>query len=163
MITLQRRAARRHRPDNKTAADLMTPNVVSIRDTATLEEAVAFLTDIGFSAAPVIDEAGRPVGVISRTDIVVYDREKLAFPDSGPLYFESADLAEEPRSVAHADGSRVRDLMNPALFSVPPEATALEVAEQMVALHVHRLFVVDPSGVLIGVVSGLDLLRHLCR
>jgi len=54
-----------------TAADLLTPNPLSISQNATVKEAVAFLTDKGFSAAPVIDEAGRPVGVLSRADIVV--------------------------------------------------------------------------------------------
>jgi CBS domain-containing protein len=35
------------------------------------------------------------------------------------------------------------------------------VAEQMVALNVHRLFVVSRDGILVGVISALDLLRHL--
>ena len=32
--------------------------------------------DRGFSAAPVIDAAGRPVGVLSRTDLLVHEREQ---------------------------------------------------------------------------------------
>src|SRR5262245_16741872 len=54
-----------------TAADLMTPNPLSISENATLREVVTFLTEKGFSAAPVIDEAGRPVGVVSQADIVI--------------------------------------------------------------------------------------------
>src|SRR5262249_28902177 len=45
----------------ETAADLMMTSPVSLRADATLGEAVALLTDRGFSAAPVIDEAGRPI------------------------------------------------------------------------------------------------------
>jgi CBS domain-containing protein len=139
----------------------MTPNPVSIRDNATVEEAVAFLVDTGYSAAPVIDDAGRPVGVLSRTDIVVHDRERLALPASGPYYFEGeAQQAREPRG-AQAGPLRVADLMTPAIFSVPPETTLSRVAEQMVALNVHRLFVVDSNGVLVGVISALDLLANL--
>jgi len=148
-------------PEEKPAAELMTPNPVSIRENAPLEEAIAFLTDKGFSAAPVIDEAGRPVGVISRTDILVHDREKIAFPAAGPLYFEKAGPGGVERLPdQHAD-IRVRDLMTPALFAVAPDAPAAKVADQMVALNVHRLFVVDHGGVLIGVITALDLLRHL--
>src|SRR5262249_60401596 len=44
-----------------TAADLMTPNPVSIRAEATAQEVAALLTGKGFSAAAAIDEAGRPV------------------------------------------------------------------------------------------------------
>src|SRR5438132_13949757 len=48
-----------------TAADLMMPDPVSIRADASLKEAIALLIDRGFSGAPVIDEAGRPIGVLS--------------------------------------------------------------------------------------------------
>ena len=55
----------------------------------------------------------------------------------------------------------LRDLMTPAVFSVTPDAAATEVIEHMLALNVHRLFVVDRAGVLVGVISVLDILRHL--
>ena len=63
----------------ETAADLMTPNPLSIRQNATVKEAAAFLTDRGISAAPVIDNAGRAVGVLSRADIVVHHRQEAQF------------------------------------------------------------------------------------
>ena len=62
-----------------TAADLMTPNPLSIRQNATVKEAAAFLSDRGISAAPVIDDAGRAVGVLSRADIVVHHRQEAQF------------------------------------------------------------------------------------
>jgi len=61
----------------ETAADLMSANPVSVRADVTIAEAAALLTERGFGAAPVIDEAGRPVGVISRTDILLHDRQQL--------------------------------------------------------------------------------------
>src|SRR3984893_13336952 len=64
----------------ETASDLMTPDPVSIRDVATVREAIALLTDRGFSAAPVIDQTGRPVRVLSRSDTLVHDREKIDHP-----------------------------------------------------------------------------------
>src|SRR5262245_39936374 len=86
--------------DAATAADLMPPNPVSIRTGATVQEAVAFLTDRGFSAAPVIDAAGRPVGVLSRADIVVHDRERAHAPAAVPDYYETNDLAAPAREDA---------------------------------------------------------------
>ena len=61
----------------RTAAELMKANPVSIRADASVREALEVLTDRGFGAAPVIDEAGRPVGVLSRSDILVHDREQV--------------------------------------------------------------------------------------
>lgn len=152
----------------RNAADLMTPNPLSIRADASVREAVAFLIDKGISGAPVIDEAGRPVGVLSQTDILVHDRQRVEYvtPAGAAVEeFESgAPLPEEwwgTFQVERVDTTPVRDLMTPALFSVALDTPATQVVEQMTELNVHRLFVVDGKGVLVGVISALDVLRRL--
>ena len=152
----------------ETAADLMTPDPVSIGADETVKEAVAFLTDKGFSAAPVIDDAGRPVGVLSRSDILVHDREKVEYVAPVPDYYEKTELTtpsgENLRTgflVENVDRTRVRDIMTPVVFSVSPATPVHTVVEEMLALKVHRLFVVGGDGVLVGVISALDVLRHL--
>jgi CBS domain-containing protein len=150
----------------ETAADLMSPNPVSIRQETVVSEAIAFLTDKGYSAAPVIDQAGRPVGVLSRSDILVHERERGHYV---PEFYQRQDLkvnAREPlpRSgfqVENVDPTTVEDIMTPAVFSVTPETPAAKVIQEMLALKVHRLFVVGPDRVLVGVISALDILRHL--
>jgi CBS domain-containing protein len=134
--------------DAATAADLMGPDMVSIRADATVAEAVELLIAKGFSAAPVIDEAGRAVGVLSRSDLLIHDRERTRGT--------AADgLSGEDKGVC------VCDLMTPVVFSVPPDAPAYRVIADMLALKVHRLFVSDSGGVLLGVISALDVLQHL--
>jgi CBS domain-containing protein len=128
---------------------MMTPNPVSIRESATVREAVELLTRREISGAPVIDEAGRPVGVVSREDILVHDRE--AVHHAGPA------------GEADADVTRVRDIMTPVVFCVSPDAPASRVVREITELKVHRLFVVDDPGTLVGVITVLDLLRHLTR
>jgi CBS domain-containing protein len=132
----------------ETAADLMMPNPMSIRADATVHEAVAALTEHGYGSAPVIDEAGRPLGVVSRGDILVHDRQKGTKPGA-------AAAGETP------DGTLVRVIMTPAVFSVEPGTPAAQVVEQMLALKVHRLYVVEEDGTLVGVISAPDVLRHL--
>jgi CBS domain-containing protein len=138
--------------DAQTAGDLMTENPVSIREDATLPEAVALFVDKGISAAPVIDEAGLPRGVISRADILIHERELASRRHS-----ESAAPGPYPRD----EGMRVRDVMTPAVFSLRVDAPAIKVVQEMVALNVHRLFVVDEDGSLVGVISALDIVRRL--
>src|SRR3954468_21708610 len=110
----------------ETAAELMTPNPVSLRGDATLKEAVAMLTDRGFSAAPVIDAAGRPVGVLSRTDLLVHEREQ----GHHAILAREADLespafpVREGFSVEVVDPTRVRDIMTPVVFTVGLHAPA---------------------------------------
>jgi CBS domain-containing protein len=143
----------------------MTPNPVSIPETATVHEAMALLTDKGFSAAPVIDEAGRPVGVISRTDILIHERERIESQQGTP----EVDLAPthhghrppEGFQIQSVDTTLVRAIMTPVVFCVAPETSACSVIAQMLFLKVHRLFVVDDLGVLVGVISSADVLRAL--
>ena len=155
--TFQGRPQLRWPLNGKTAADLMQPNPVSILETDSAEEALAFLADSEFSAAPVIDEAGHPVGVLSRGDLLVHERE-LAVRAAGER--GGSGGASAPEEVP-ADSARVRDLMTPTILAVAPEAPADAVLGQMVDQNVERLFVVDDTGVLVGVISSVDLLRAL--
>jgi len=130
--------------DAETAADMMTPNPLSIRGDATISEVIALLVDKGFGAAPVIDHAGRPIGVVSRSDILAHEHE--ARTQAVPLI---------------ADPTRARDIMTPIVFSVAPDMPGPRVIQEMAALKVHRVFVVDASGNLVGVITALDVLSRL--
>jgi CBS domain-containing protein len=142
----------------ETAADLMKPSPVSICDDASMAEAIALLSDKGFSAAPAIDEAGHPVGVVSHSDILVHQREQIKrLTASADRAYASGIVEPAPT----ADRAQVRDIMTPAVFSVTPDTPADQVVTQLLALNVHRLFVVDRTGVLIGVITTLDVLRAL--
>ena len=52
--------------------------------------------------------------------------------------------------------------MTPAVFAVSLETSAAEVVNNLLEYGIHHLFVVDSQGVLVGVISTLDVLRHLC-
>jgi CBS domain-containing protein len=154
------------RLDAATAADLMAANPISIRADANVKEALALLTDKNISAAPVIDDAGHPVGVLSRSDLLVHDREQPRHVGHAPAYFfeqESRGGRPVPEGfeIEDVDGTTVSDLMTPAVFSVPLDMPATRVIREMVGLHVHRLFVVDESGTLVGVITTMDILRRL--
>jgi CBS domain-containing protein len=149
------------------ASELMTTGVVSIAETAPLREAMTLLIDRAFSGAPVVNDAGRPVGVISQSDILIHDRNSAAKARRVPEYYLHSDLTAaigEPVrgfQVEAVDRTTVRDVMTPVVFSVRPDSTAREVIQEMLRLHVHRLFVIDHEGVLVGVIAMSDLLRRL--
>ncbi len=151
----------------ESAEQLMTPNPISISEAATVKEAVAFLTDKAFSAAPVVDDAGRPVGVLSQTDIVIHDRNKVEYVPSATDYYAKTDLTTPSGEtlpngfqVENVNRTLVRDIMTPVVLSVAPQDSVIRVVGEMVALKVHRLFVVD-NGILVGVISAFDVLRNL--
>lgn len=136
-----------------TAADVMTRSPISIREDAGVREALVLFTKKGFAAAAVIDSAGRALGVLSRSDLLVHERERRECLHCGP----ASTTAE-----GDANGAmRVRDLMTPIVFSVATETPIAKVTRDLLALHIHQLFVVDGGGVLVGVITPLDILRHL--
>src|SRR4051794_39610387 len=124
-----------------TARDLMTPNPVSLHGGATVPEVLAFLTDTGFSAAPVLDDAGRPVGRPPG-----FGPPRVPAGGGGPVGGEARPVGVvygRPRAAPPADGGgvvRAAALMPPVVFSVPPGVPAREVAREMVRQNVHRLF-----------------------
>lgn len=149
-----------------TAADLMTANPISLSEELTVKEAVAFLLDKGFTAMPVIDEAGHAVGVLSRADILIYDRQHVEyampdFYDRVDLETDKGEALPEGFQVESVDRTRVKEIMTPVLYSVAPETPAWQVCEELLSLGVHRLFVVDKDGLLMGVISTFDILKNL--
>ena len=152
-----------------TAAEVMTRNPVSIAADATVHEAVVFLTERKISAAPVISDSGRPVGVVTEADILRHTREQAEHTDPLP----AADVKRELRlgtgerlgtdefEIDIPDVTRVQDIMNPVVYSVPETIPIDEVVRQLVARRIHRVFVVDESGSLVGVITTLDLLSRL--
>jgi CBS-domain-containing membrane protein len=124
-----------------TAADIMTPGPVSIAHTDTVPEAVDFLTERGFGAAVVIDDAGHAIGVVTKTDVLMYTRRHK--PGLEP------------------DDTPVTEVMTPAVFSVRPNTSAHSVVEQLLETGAHHLFVMDKSNVIVGVISPVDVLKKL--
>jgi CBS domain-containing protein len=153
-----------------TAADLMTSDPVWIRPDATVKEAAAFLADKHVGAVPVLDEEGRPVGVLSKSDILLHSRELVEFLSSSPGNGSQEELGGPLETPLHArfkvvdvERTRVRDVMTATIYSVTAETPVTTVIEQMQARRVHRLFVVSETGVLVGIISTFDVLGHLRR
>jgi CBS-domain-containing membrane protein len=51
--------------------------------------------------------------------------------------------------------------MTPVVFSVTPDAPVERVVNDLVDLNVHHVFVVDRHGILVGVISALDVVKRL--
>jgi len=148
--------------DARTAADLMVRNPISLRAEASVTEAMTLFTEKRITAAPVIDDAGRPLGVVSHSDLMIHQCEKAKHRAVHPEYFSEPNLAgDRAHSAGKKKTSIVAELMTPAVFAVSPDTPVKRVVSDMIGLNVHRIFVVDADGILVGVISTMDVLRHL--
>ncbi len=151
------------------ADDVMTRNPISLGEELTVHEAVVFLTERRISAAPVINEAGRPVGVVSEADILRHNREHAEhlywLPQKDvdrELTLETGEhLSGKSFEVEVPDVTLVKDIMNPVIYAVRHTTPIFEVVNQLVKRRIHRLFVVDDGGSLVGVITTLDVLSRL--
>lgn len=144
--------------DADTASDLMVPNPISLRAEANVAEAMRLFTEKGITAAPVIDDSGHPVGVISRSDLLIHQCEDEKRDEA---YFHASSFESVDAHLKPSTPMTVADLMTPAVFAVSEDTPVHRVVSDMVGLHVHRLFVVDDDGTLVGIITTMNVLKHL--
>lgn len=150
-----------------TAKDLMTSAMLTLSEQMTLQDASAFLTEHEISGAPVVDEEGKFVGVLSVTDIArdCAERGEIATERFfRHFYSEGWEDEVDPSDMEHLmlgnESRTVADTMNPSIFTVPEDTPVVELAETMITGRVHRLFVTQNER-LVGIVTTLDLLKLL--
>jgi CBS domain-containing protein len=141
-----------------TAADLMSTAVVAIPRAMSLRGAAHLLSQASISGAPVVDDGGRCIGVISATDFVSWaekgdrarhgPREECWCPHSA---WEIGNIDQVPTD-------EVGQYMTLDPVTVPPGISLVAIARMMTDAHIHRVIVVDAQGRPIGVVSSTDIL-----
>jgi CBS-domain-containing membrane protein len=134
-----------------TVADVMTTRVIAVKRSADYKEICAVLRRYRVSACPVINDAGKVVGVVSEADLLY----KVADPNPpAGLIRLRWKLGEESKvNAVTAD-----QLMTSPAITVQSDASVAIAARVMQGNRVRRLPVVGPGGLLIGIVSRTDLL-----
>ncbi len=124
----------------------MTLDPDAVPEDTSLETVANKLGQRGISAMPVVNTAGRSVGVISRHDLLRVGR--LDFPEGQTeLEWKLPDL-------------RAHQVMTTHLLCVSPSTSVAEAAALMLDHHVHRVFVDDGHG-LRGVLTTRDVMKAL--
>jgi CBS domain-containing protein len=150
------------------ARDVMQSRVVTVEPSLPATELERLLEREGISGAPVIDEGGRLLGVVSRADLVSAAAGAEDEADSLLAYYEDVAGAASSRGArAQLAGERiaslrVRDLVQTELVSVAPDTPVQKVAAALAERRIHRVLVVDGER-LVGLVSSLDLVRLLAE
>ncbi len=140
-----------------TVDTVMTKDVVTARPETTFKEIVTLLSEHHVSGLPVVDEKGRPLGVVSEADTLV-KQEQHGGAATRPL------LGRKRRARwRKATGRVAGDLMTAPAVTVGPDATVTAAARTMAHKNVRRLCVVDGEGKLVGIVSRRDVIGTFLR
>ena len=125
--------------DSYSVRERMTTDVIVVKPDMEIRRAVHLLLSNGVSGVPVVDDAGRLLGVLTERDCI-----------GVALH---ASYHDEP-------GGSVAKFMTTEVKTVTPETSLMEVAEMLVDSP-HRRFPVIEDGRLVGLISRHDVLRAI--
>ncbi|MGE0615970.1 MAG: HPP family protein [Bacteriovoracia bacterium] len=123
------------------AKDVMSTELITVRDDCSLEEALKVLINNRITGLPVVDKQGKLVGVLSEYDILAQVAQ------AGPL---------KPQ---HFEG---KITFSNQVDSIAQDTPIDEVIEHFVKSRFRRLPVVDGKGKqdkLVGIITRRDLIR----
>jgi len=108
---------------------------VTIGRDATVEEAAALMVEKGVGALAIVDEGGRPIGIITERDVLKAAAKRAL----GAKVVEAGTTSN--------------------LLTASPEDDEYEVLKKMRERRVRHLLVVDKEGRLVGVLSIRDFIE----
>ncbi len=138
------------------ADDLMSRTVVLLPKEMSLHGAAHLLAQANISGAPVVDEDGRCIGVLSTTDFMHLAESGRTAPCKCDSVYSWQIVEEETRP-----SDRVADYMNHDPVCVSPSTPIGDIARKMIDAHIHRVIVVDAVRHPIGIVSSTDVLAAI--
>jgi len=143
---------------------IMTRTVYCVQPQVGVDLLAKLFLDYGVSGFPVVDDAGHPVGVVSKTDLLRYVHDHGV--EVSERTDDEADVLAQLGGGFHAvdvDGATVRDMMMPIVFAVSSDTPIGKAAALMAGETIHRLPVIDGDGAVCGILSALDIVRWLAN
>ena len=145
-----------------TAKDIMTQEVITVRRDTPVNELAEILWKNRISGAPVLDDDGRVVSVVTENDLIdqtkkVHIPTMISILDSVIFLKSSKKTEKEIRKMA---GNTVQDICAPELVSVSGDTSLDEIATIMAEKKVHTLPVMEGEK-LVGVIGKSDIIRSL--
>ena len=154
-----------------TAADVMISEVITVRLETTMDEVSELFQIHNINGAPVVDDDGLLVGIVTEDDVVVgsmgfsdEELDTLGDDEEGETGEAGAPPAAGPAAEAVAEGEpvdetrRVGEIMTPRPITVEEDTPVEELCRLMWKLKIHRIPIVS-EGRVRGIVSTIDICR----
>lgn len=144
-------------------ADIMKRKPISVTPEVPIERLILTLIDESLGAVPVVDKAMRPVGVVTRTDVVLdrYDwaelRDEMLSRNPGSHTASGVEGQDELYINELLRSRTVGELMSPRPVVVTETTAVPEAAQLLVARGIDGCPVVNGAGVLTGLLTLVDI------
>ena len=145
-----------------TAKQIMTTNVITFSPDTEIIKAAKILLDNEINGAPVVDQKGRVVGILCRSDLVAQQKQ-IPLPGLFSVlggYIPLTSTKQMDKAVLKIAALKVADAMTPDPMTAEPEMGLEAIAGLMVDKNFHTLPVTD-KGRLVGIIGMKDVLKTL--
>jgi CBS-domain-containing membrane protein len=147
-----------------TAADVMTRDVITVKKETTIRELAELFAGHRISMAPVVDDSGAMIGIVTETDLVEQDKS-LHIPTvislfDWVIYLESDKKFE--KQLKKMTGQTVGDIYTQSVKTVAPTAPLSDLADIMSSDKIHAIPVLEDKKV-VGIVARIDLIRTMIK
>lgn len=138
-------------------SECMTHNPKTLNPRDTVDEAISKLLKYSYSGAPVVDDLGNLVGVVSAFDFLQKEAGGALLPMEGT----TAEIEHFVEAARRIVATEVQGLMSSNPTTVTPQVSMRQAASIMTQERMHRLPVVDASGKLVGMLSSSDVMKDV--
>jgi len=145
-------------PADKTITEVMTREVITLNPEMTVAEAWELMLDWCIKAMPVLDKSKRVVGMLTDEDLI--QRAGLLTHLSVASRLDEKTL-DEQLAALRISSLKVADVMTKPAITAHTSESLGDAAARMAKNEIKRLPVVDDTGVMVGVVSRVDILRQV--
>jgi len=145
-----------------TAKDIMTREVITISPDTEIAQAAKLLLTNRINGVPVIDDAGKLVGILCQSDLII-QQKNIPIPSLFTLldgFISLTSSKKLDKEVEKIAATKAADAMTANPVTVNSDTAIEDVAALMVEKSYHTLPVVD-AGNLVGIVGKEDVLKTL--
>jgi CBS domain-containing protein len=145
--------------------DVMHTDWPTLDPEGTVEDVIGLFAERNISGAPVVDESGRLIGIVTEGDLILRDAEIKApgFLDILGGMIPLGSWEEYREEVRKSAGVGVRTVMTEDPVTIEGDASLSEAATRMSEKGVRVLPVVEGDR-LVGVINRMDILTlHILR
>jgi len=147
-----------------TAKDIMTVDVITVKENTTVEDLGRVFIEKGISGAPVVDDKGMLAGIVTEDDLISRNR-RLHIPTILRLFDayipigSAGKLEEEIKRMA---ATTVSEICTRKVITVEEETTLEEIATIMTGQKIHLIPVMKGQRIT-GIIGKKDLIRGVAR
>ena len=146
------------------AKDIMTTDVVTVSKDITIEELARLFTRHDISGAPVIDQTGAIIGIVTENDLIKME-QRLHIPTvisifDAVIYLGSSKKFED--DIKRMAATKVEDIYRKEVVTLEDNATLEDIATIMCDKNIHHIPIIK-KGKLIGMIGKKDIVKAIAR